>query len=72
MKTTIMIDLTDEEVAALDDLCEAQDLSRENLLRHGLRIYQLIHKRNLWEQLQRICDPGLPPKSAPLTDSERS
>ncbi len=44
-KKTMTFNLTEVEMAALEDLCAKKDLSKTALLRQALRLYQLIESR---------------------------
>jgi hypothetical protein len=44
-KRTMTLNLTDAEMAALEDLCQKKDLSKTAVLRQALRLYQLIDVR---------------------------
>lgn len=44
-KKTMTLNLTDAEMAALEDLCTKKDLSKTSLLRQALRLYQLVETR---------------------------
>ncbi len=39
------LNLTDAEMAVLEDLCAKKDLSKTSLLRQALRLYQLVEVR---------------------------
>jgi predicted transcriptional regulator len=44
-KRTMTLNLTDGEMAALEELCEKKDLSKTAVLRQALRLYQLVDAR---------------------------
>lgn len=44
-KKTMTLNLTEAEMAALEDLCVEKDLSKTALLRQALRLYQLVNAR---------------------------
>ncbi|MEH6478359.1 MAG: ribbon-helix-helix protein, CopG family [Sneathiella sp.] len=44
-KKTMTLNLTEAEMAALEELCEKKDLSKTVLLRQALRLYQKIEER---------------------------
>lgn len=44
-KRTMTLNLTEAEMAALEELCGRKDLSKTALLRQALRLYQLVEKR---------------------------
>lgn len=44
-KKTMTLNLTDAEMAVLEELCEKKDLSKTSLLRQALRLYQLVEVR---------------------------
>lgn len=44
-KKTMTLNLTDTEMAALEELCTKKDLSKTSLLRQALRLYQLVETR---------------------------
>jgi Ribbon-helix-helix protein, copG family len=44
-KKTMTLNLTEAEMAALEDLCAKKDLSKTALLRQALRLYQLVESR---------------------------
>ena len=44
-KKTMTLNLTDAEMAVLEDLCAKKDLSKTSLLRQALRLYQLVEVR---------------------------
>jgi predicted transcriptional regulator len=44
-KKTMTLNLTDEEMAALEDLAKRKDLSKTSVLRQALRLYQLVDTR---------------------------
>lgn len=44
-KKTMTLNLTDAEMAALEELCAKKDLSKTSLLRQALRLYQLVEAR---------------------------
>lgn len=43
--TTMTLNLSEKEMAALDELAEAKDLSKTAVMRQALRLYQLVHHR---------------------------
>ncbi len=45
-KKTMTLNLTDAEMAVLEDLCAKKDLSKTAILRQALRLYQLIERRH--------------------------
>ncbi|CAG2093687.1 hypothetical protein ACULML_06290 [Xanthomonas arboricola pv. corylina] len=45
MKKTMTLNLTDAEMAVLEDLCEKKDLSKTSVLRQALRLYQVVETR---------------------------
>ena len=45
MKKTLTLNLTEEEMLALEDLARTKDVSKTAILRLSLRLYQLIDKR---------------------------
>ncbi len=44
-KRTMTLNLTDAEMAALEDLCRKKDLSKTAVLRQALRLYQIVDGR---------------------------
>lgn len=44
-KKTMTLNLSDEEMAVLEQLCEKKDLSKTALVRQALRLYQRIEER---------------------------
>lgn len=44
-KRTMTLNLTDQEMAALDDLAQKKELSKTAVIRQALRLYQLIDTR---------------------------
>jgi len=44
-KKTMTLNLTDDEMAALEDLAKRKDLSKTGVLRQALRLYQLVDTR---------------------------
>ena len=44
-KKTMTLNLTEEEMAVLEGLCEKKDLSKTVLLRQALRLYQRVEER---------------------------
>ena len=44
-KRTMTLNLTDAEMAALEQLCEQKDMSKTAVLRQALRLYQLLDSR---------------------------
>jgi predicted transcriptional regulator len=44
-KRTMTLNLTDAEMAALEELCQKKDLSKTALLRQALRLYQMVDVR---------------------------
>jgi hypothetical protein len=44
-KKTMTLNLTDVEMAALEELCAKKDLSKTAVLRQALRLYQMIDMR---------------------------
>jgi predicted transcriptional regulator len=44
-KRTMTLNLTDTEMAALEELCQKKDLSKTAVLRQALRLYQLVDAR---------------------------
>lgn len=44
-KKTMTLNLTDAEMAVLEELCAKKDLSKTSLLRQALRLYQLVEAR---------------------------
>lgn len=44
-KKTMTLNLTDAEMAVLENLCAKKDLSKTSLLRQALRLYQLVKVR---------------------------
>lgn len=45
VKKTMTLNLSDEEMAVLERLCEKKDLSKTALIRQALRLYQRIEER---------------------------
>lgn len=45
VKKTMTLNLTEAEMAALEDLCVEKDLSKTAVLRQALRLYQLVNAR---------------------------
>ncbi len=41
-KKTMTLNLTDQEMRVLEDLCNQKDLSKTAILRQALRLYQLV------------------------------
>ncbi|WP_375230995.1 ribbon-helix-helix protein, CopG family [Roseobacter sp. S98] len=44
-KKTMTLNLTEAEMAALEELCDKKDLSKTVLLRQALRLYQRVEER---------------------------
>jgi hypothetical protein len=44
-KKTMTLNLTDAEMAALEELCSKKELSKTALLRQALRLYQMVEGR---------------------------
>jgi predicted transcriptional regulator len=44
-KKTMTLNLTDAEMAVLEELCEKKDLSKTAVLRQALRLYQAVETR---------------------------
>ena len=44
-KKTMTLNLTEAEMAVLEELCEKKDLSKTVLLRQALRLYQQVDER---------------------------
>lgn len=44
-KKTMTLNLTDAEMAVLDELSEKKDLSKTAVLRQALRLYQMVDMR---------------------------
>lgn len=44
-KKTMTLNLTDAEMAALEELCAKKDLSKTAVLRQALRLYQMVTLR---------------------------
>lgn len=44
-KETMTLNLSPREMAVLNDLSAAQDLSKTAVMRQALRLYQLVHER---------------------------
>jgi hypothetical protein len=44
-KRTMTLNLTDAEMAALEDLAAKKDLNKTVLIRQALRLYQMVDKR---------------------------
>ena len=44
-KRTMTLNLTDAEMAVLEELCVRKDLSKTALLRQALRLYQVVEAR---------------------------
>lgn len=44
-KKTMTLNLTDAEMAVLDELSEKKDLSKTAVLRQALRLYQMVNIR---------------------------
>ena len=44
-KRTMTLNLTDAEMAVLEELCEKKDLSKTAVLRQALRLYQMVDLR---------------------------
>lgn len=44
-KKTMTLNLTDAEMAALEELCDKKDLSKTSVVRQALRLYQLVEAR---------------------------
>ncbi|ARQ89200.1 transcriptional regulator [Stenotrophomonas maltophilia] len=45
MKKTMTLNLTDAEMAVLEELCEKKDLSKTSVLRQALKLYQVVELR---------------------------
>jgi hypothetical protein len=51
-KKTMTLNLTEAEMAALEELCVEKDMSKTAVLKQALRLYQLINSRkNLGDKL---------------------
>jgi len=44
-KRTMTLNLSEREMAALDELCEKKGISKSALLRQALRLYQAVEMR---------------------------
>ena len=44
-KRTMTLNLTDQEMQSLEELCEKKSLSKTALLRQALRLYQMVDAR---------------------------
>ncbi len=44
-KKTMTLNLTEAEMAALEELCQKKDLSKTALLRQAIRLYQMVDLR---------------------------
>ncbi len=44
-KKTMTLNLTEEEMAVLDELAKRKDISKTGVLRQALRLYQLVDSR---------------------------
>lgn len=44
-KKTMTLNLTEAEMAVLEELCEKKDLSKTAILRQALRLYQMVDVR---------------------------
>lgn len=44
-KRTMTLNLTDQEMTLLEELCEKKGLSKTALLRQALRLYQMVDAR---------------------------
>jgi len=44
-KKTMTLNLTDAEMAALEELCAKKELNKTSVLRQALRLYQLVETR---------------------------
>lgn len=44
-KRTMTLNLTDAEMAALEELCERKELTKTALIRQALRLYQMVDNR---------------------------
>lgn len=44
-KKTMTLNLTEAEMAALEELCVEKDMSKTAVLRQALRLYQLVNVR---------------------------
>jgi Ribbon-helix-helix protein, copG family len=44
-KRTMTLNLTDTEMATLEELCQKKDLSKTAVLRQALRLYQIVDLR---------------------------
>jgi hypothetical protein len=44
-KKTMTLNLTEAEMAVLDELCVEKDMSKTAILRQALRLYQLVNAR---------------------------
>ncbi|MFG6519205.1 ribbon-helix-helix protein, CopG family [Sulfitobacter sp. EhC04] len=44
-KKTMTLNLTEAEMAVLEELCDKKDLSKTVLLRQALRLYQRVEER---------------------------
>ena len=44
-RKTMTLNLTDAEMAVLEELCEKKDLSKTVLMRQALRLYQRVEER---------------------------
>jgi len=44
-KKTMTLNLTDAEMAVLEELCVKKDLNKTSLIRQALRLYQLVEIR---------------------------
>ena len=44
-KKTMTVNLSDAEMAALEEICRQKDLSKTAVVRQALRLYQLVNAR---------------------------
>lgn len=44
-KPTMTLNMTEREMQVLDDLAVTQDISKTQVMRQALRLYQLVHER---------------------------
>lgn len=45
MSATMTLNLSAKEMAAIEQLCAEQDVSKTTVMRQALRLYQLAHER---------------------------
>jgi predicted transcriptional regulator len=57
MKKTMTLNLTNNEMATLDELSKAKDMSKTAVVRQALRLYETVHSRVVQGDKLLLEDP---------------